>query len=271
MRVYISVDIEGVDSVVSEKDAWESGTEYEKARRWMTAEANAAVEGALAGGATEIVMSDSHGPMINLLPEELHPDVWLVRGQGRPASMMDGIEEGGFGAAMLIGYHAMAGTGFSPLAHTFSGQIAALRLNGVAVGEMGFNAAYAGHFDVPLALVSGDDKLAAEVDALAPWAERVVVKHGIGYVAARSLTPLKAQARIREAAQRAVERARAGEMKSIKFETPLRLEVAFHSPKSADRASVIPGVERLDGVTLAYTGADMLDVTRAWVAIMRLG
>jgi D-amino peptidase len=271
MRVYISVDMEGIACVVAEKDAWERGGEYERARKWMTGEANAAIVGAFAGGADEVVISDSHGPMTNLLPEELHPDVWLVRGQNRPGCMMEGIEEGGFGAAMFIGYHAMAGTEGAGLAHSFSGDVAALRLNGTTLGESGYNAAYAGHFGVPVALVSGDDRLAAEVAALMPWAERVVVKRAVGYGASRNLTPQKAQEAIRERAKLAVERAARGEMKPLVLEKPIRLEVEFRSPKPADLTAVIPGVERLDGRSVAFTGVDMVEVNRAWMTIMRLG
>lgn len=269
MRVYISIDIEGIACVVTRKDAWSDGGNFDNARRLMTGEANAAIEGAFAGGATEVVIADSHGPMDNLLPQDLHPDAWLIRGQNRAGCMMEGVEEG-FGAAMLVGYHAMAGTQAAPLAHSFSGDVAALRLNGVVVGEMGFNSAYAGHFGVPVTMVSGDDKLAAEVAALLPWAERVIVKHGITYIAARNLTPPKAQQAIREGAKRAVQRALAGEMKPLKLETPIRFEVEFKTPDCADRAGVVPGVERLSGTKLAYTGATMVEINRAWMAMMRL-
>ncbi len=270
MRVFISVDIEGIACVVTKNDAWSESENFKAARRLMTAEANAAIEGAFAGGAAEVVVADSHGPMDNLLADELHPDAWLIRGQSRAGCMMEGVETGDFGAVMLVGYHAMAGTEASPLAHSFTGEVAALRLNGVAVGEMGFNSAYGGHFGAPTALVAGDDKLAAEVAALLPWAERVIVKHGINYTAARNLTPGKAQQAIRAGAKRAVQRARDGEMKPLKLQTPIRFEVEFKSPLNADRAGVVPGVERLNGVTLAFTGADMVEVNRAWMAMMRL-
>ncbi|MBN1285807.1 MAG: M55 family metallopeptidase [Anaerolineae bacterium] len=270
MRVYISVDLEGIACVATTKDAWSDGNNYELARRLMTGEANAAIQGAFDGGATEVVVADSHGPMDNLIPEDLHEDAWIIRGQNRAACMMEGVESGDFGAVMLVGYHAMAGTWGGGLAHSFSGDVAQMRLNGIAVGEMGFNTAYAGHFGAPLALVAGDDRLAAEVEALAPWAERVIVKHGINRIASRNLAPKKARALIQARAKVAVERAARGEMKPLRLESPVRLEVAFQTPQHADRAAVVPGAERLDGTTLVYTGADMVEINRAWMAMMRL-
>jgi D-amino peptidase len=270
MRVFISIDLEGIACVVTRQDAWADGNNYELARRLMTAEANAAIEGAFEGGASEIVVADSHGPMDNLIAEDLHEDVWLIRGTNRSGCMMHGIEDGDFDAAMLVGYHAMAGARGGGLAHSFSGEVAEIRLNGIAVGEAGFNAAYAGYFNLPVVMVTGDDRLAAEVEALMPWTERVIVRYGINRTAARNLTPKKARQVIRQGAKRAVERAAAGEMQPLVLETPVRLEAAFTNPSHADRTEVVPGVERLDGVTVAYTGADMAAVNRAWMAVMRL-
>ena len=143
MRVYISVDMEGIAGVVHWADTKLEGVEYERARRWMTGEANAAIEGALAAGATEVVVNDSHGHMRNLLVEELHTEAWLVRGSPKPYCMLEGLEPG-FDAVFLVGYHALAGTGGGVLNHSFSGSaIAAMRLNGLLVGEVGFNAALA--------------------------------------------------------------------------------------------------------------------------------
>ena len=155
MKVFISADIEGVACVVSVEDGKLQGVEYERAREWMTGEVNAAVEGAFESGATEVVVADSHGHMRNIMAEKLHEDALLVRGSPRPGTMMEGLDES-FDAAFLIGYHAMAGTPKGVLAHTYLGSgIYAIRLNGITVGEPGFNTALAGHYNVPVALVSG--------------------------------------------------------------------------------------------------------------------
>jgi D-amino peptidase len=262
VKVYISVDMEGVACVTHGDHVKLEGTEYEMARKWMTAEANAAIEGALEAGATEIVVADSHGHMRNILPDELHEDALLVRGAPRPLTMMEGLDET-CDAAFVVGYHSMAGTAQGVLSHTYIGRsVYALRLNGITVGETGFNAAIAGHFGVPLALACGDDTLDAEVGALFPWTERVVTKWAISSIAARNLTPKASQKRIREGAKRAL--GRLSTMKPWTLETPIRFEVNFMAPIYAYLAADVPGAERVNERTLAYTGTDMLEITRIW-------
>jgi len=265
MKVYISVDLEGVACVMQTKL---EGSDHEAARKWMTAEANAAIKAAFERGATEVVVADSHGNMCNLLPDELHEDALLVRGGPRPLCMMEGLDET-FDAVFLIGYHAMAGTARGNMAHTYTGMIYAMRLNGILVGESGFNAAIAGHFRVPVALICGDDTLAAEVSALLPWTERVITKWAISAWSARSLTPKASQARIREGAGRALDRL--AEMKPFVVETPVRFEVNLAPPSLAQLGADIPGIERVDGRTLAYTGADMVEITRILRLILNAG
>src|SRR5256884_715772 len=169
MRVYISVDMEGIAGVVHESQTDPTtpafAAEYGRFRRLMTAEANAAVEGALAAGATRVLVNDSHWFMRNLLAEELPQAAELVSGDPKPRSMVQGIDGaggGGFDAALFIGYHARAGTRHAILDHTYADRIHEVRLNGKAVGELGLNAGLAGGPAVPLALVSGDPPLPAE-------------------------------------------------------------------------------------------------------------
>jgi D-amino peptidase len=265
VKVYLSVDIEGVACVTTLKQ--EPG-DYERARKWMTAEANAAIEAAYESGATEVVVADSHGSMRNLLPDELHEDALLVQGSPRPLTMMEGLD-GSFSAAFLIGYHSMSGTANGVMAHTYTGMVYALRLNGIPLGESGFNAAIAGHFGVPVALVSGDDTVDAEVGALLPWTERVVTKWAISAWSARNLTPKASQRRIREGAARALRRL--PEMKPFTLEQPIRFEVELAPPYLSQIGADIPGVERIGGRTLACTGADMLEIVRIWRLILNAG
>ena len=157
MRVYISVDMEGIAGVVHESQTDPTtptfAAEYARFRRLMTAEANAAVEGALAAGATRALVNDSHWFMRNLLAEELHEAAELVSGDPKPRSMMQEIDQpGGFDAALCIGYHARAGTRNAILDHTYADRIHEVRLNGKPVGELGLNAALAGVHGVPVAL-----------------------------------------------------------------------------------------------------------------------
>lgn len=257
IRVFISVDMEGVACVTHSDHVKLEGPEYEMARKWMTAEANAAIEGAFDAGATEVVVADSHGHMRNLLPDQLHEDALLVRGSPRPLSMVEGLDEG-FDAVIFVGYHSRAGTARGVLAHSFSGStVYAIRLNGLEVGEPGFNAAIAGHYRVPVALVCGDDTVDAEVKSLMPWAERVITKWAITPLSAKSLTPRAAQQRIRDGATRAL--GRLGDMQPLEIERPVRLEVDFMRPIYASLAMNIPGVEAVSGRTVAYTGASVLE------------
>src|SRR2546426_12634919 len=197
MRTYISIDMEGIAGVVHESQTAPTtpafAAEYGRFRRLMTAEANAAVEGALAAGATRVLVNDSHWFMRNLVAEELHQAAELVSGDPKPRSMVQGIEDGGgggFDAALFIGYHARAGTRHPILDHTYADRIHEVRLNGKPVGELGLNAAFAGVHGVPVALVSGDSALAAEAkDLLGDGVATVVVKQAVGRHAAQSVAP----------------------------------------------------------------------------------
>jgi len=268
MKIFISVDIEGVASVVHRDQTKLEGIEYETARRWMTDEANAAIEGALAAGATEIVVADSHGHMRNLLPALLHPAALLVSGTPRALSMMDGLDDS-FAAAFFIGYHARAGNPLGILAHTYLGiSIYAVHLNGIEVGESGLNAAIAGHFGVPIALVSGDDQLAGEIEALLPWAERVITKWALSTVSAKNLSPQQAQQRIRTGAERAL--TRLSEMKAFALDQPLHLEVDFIRPIHAQMAADIPGVKWVAGRKVSYKSTNLLELIRVWRVMLNL-
>src|SRR5260370_23547090 len=199
MRVYISVDMEGIAGVVHESQTDPttpaSAAEYARCRRLMTAEANAAVEGALAAGATRVLVNDSHWFMRNLLAEELHQTAELVSGDPKPRSMMQGIDQqGGFDAALFIGYHARAGTRNAILDHTYPDRIHDVRLNQKPGGELGLNAALAGVHGVPVALVSGDSAVTAEAkDPLGGGVAPVVVEAAVRRHAPASAAPARAQ------------------------------------------------------------------------------
>jgi len=270
MRVYVSVDMEGVAGVVHEDqtdpiDPRHAG-EYNRFRRLMLGEANAAIEGALASGAERVVVNDSHWWMRNLLPDELHPAAELVSGSTKARSMMEGVELG-FDAALFVGYHAMAGTARAVIDHTYTDRVHEARLNGRPVGELAINAALAGTYDVPVALVSGDQALAAEARALlGPLVETVVVKEAVGRFAARSVSPSEACRRIREGVGAALGRAHA----PFRLPPPIRLEVDFELAHMADMAELAPGSVRTGGRTVSYTHDDYREVFRAWRALYNL-
>jgi D-amino peptidase len=270
MRVYVSVDMEGVAGVVHEDqtdpiDPRHAG-EYNRMRRLMTAEANAAIEGALAAGAERVVVNDSHWLMMNLLAEELHPAAELLSGNPKARSMVEGVDEG-FDAAFFVGYHARAGVGHAIIDHTYTSNVYEARLNGRPVGELAINAALAGTYDVPVALVSGDQALAAEArELLGEAVEMVIVKRAVGRFAARSVAPSVACQRIRDGARAALGRRH----EPFRFPAPIRLEVDFALTQMADMAELVPGSIRTSGRTVTWTGDDYREVFRAWRAMYNL-
>jgi D-amino peptidase len=270
MRVYISVDMEGVAGVAHEDQTDpvdpRHAQDYNRMRRLMTAEANAAIEGALAAGARTILVNDSHWLMRNLLAEELHPAAELLSGGPKLRSMVEGVELG-FDAALFVGYHARAGTAHAVIDHTYTSRVHEARLNGRPAGELAINAALAGTYGVPVAMVSGDQALAAEArELLGPGIETVIVKHAVGRFAARSVAPAEACRRIREGGTAALGRAH----RPLVLEPPIRLEVEFQLTQMADMAELAPGSRRTGGRTVEYVHEDYREVFRAWRALYNL-
>jgi len=275
MKVLISVDMEGVCGVTS----WVQVTppqhargdrapaEYERARARLTREVNAAVEGALAGGADEVIVNDAHDGMRNLVPEDLHESVRFIGGSDKALGMMQGIDEEGVGAAFFVGYHAKAGTPHAPLAHTWTGYVQDVRFGDVSTGEYGINAAVAGHFGVPVTLVTGDDKAVAQVRALlGEQVVGVVVKEGYTTFSAINLHPKRAQALIREGAERAVRAAH--EATPWRLDPDTRIEIDFDHQARAGACLTIPGVQRAGERGIAFAAADALAFHRMFRAVM---
>ncbi|HYG85765.1 MAG TPA: M55 family metallopeptidase [Azospirillum sp.] len=261
MRIFISADIEGIAGVVSPQQTMAGNAEYERARRLMTAEVNAAVEGALAAGATEIVVNDAHGGMTNLLPEELHPEAALILGKPKPMTMFAGLDAG-FAGVMCVGYHGGARRP-GVLAHTTNSfAFGRITVNGRELGEAGLYGAYAGSLGVPVVLLSGDDRLAEETAPLFPGAERVIVKQALGQRAARNLSPAAAHTRLRSAAEAAARRA--GRIAPFRIDGPFLLHVEMNTPALADLAAGIPVARRLDAVSVGLEADTMAGVV-GWV------
>lgn len=198
MKAFISIDMEGICGVVREieTDPTKGGEAYQQSRRLMTQEGNAAIEGCLKAGVTEVLIADSHWNFDNLIPEELHDAATLLRGTPRGFAMMQDLDAS-YDAALFVGYHAKAGTPRAILDHTYSGTIAAVRVNGIEVGETGINAYLAGHHGVPVVLVTGDWAVTAEATSLIPNVHTVAVKDATGATSARNLHPKKARENIR--------------------------------------------------------------------------
>jgi len=265
MNVLISVDMEGIAGVVSGDHTSSSHKEYERFRKLMTGEANAAIEGALAGGATRVVVNDSHGGMTNILIEELNPAAELISGSPKPFGMMQGIGPE-VDAVFFVGYHGASGTGASVLEHTWSGRVFEASLNGRMVGETGLNAALAGAYGVPVVLVTGDMAVTEEAHALLGEIETVAVKEGVARTAARCLHPEVAQQRIREAAERALKLDAA----PFVVPPPVTVHVVFQRAAYADMAGLVPGSRRVDGRTIEWTGEEMPTAYKTFRAMTSL-
>jgi D-amino peptidase len=255
LKVFISVDMEGVSGVVTNDQTGAGGADYNRFRRLMTEEANAAIDGARDAGATEIVVNDSHGSMRNLLIEELHAPAELISSNIKPMGMMQGMDSS-FDAVIFIGYHAKAGSAVGVLAHTGSGSIADLRINGRSVGEGGMNAYVAGVFGVPVVMISGDQEAVAQARDLVPGIEGAQVKEAIATTAARSLRPEAARVRIYSAVYNSLKRL--SEFKPVKPSIPATFEVKFSQTPLADVAEQIPTVKRVDSHTVSYQASDYL-------------
>src|SRR6476661_3970844 len=269
MRVYVSVDMEGIAGVSHPGPTRRTDSEYPAAADLMVGETNAAIAGAVAAGAMDVLVNDSHGGMYNLRPEAVDPAARLLQGQ-KPWSMVAGAAsvDGGpaFDVALFVGYHARAGHPTGTIAHTYTGGPVETRLNGRPTGEYGFNALALGAWGVPVGLVAGDDALAAEVESWLPWAERIVVKEGFGSNAAASVHPTVAGDRIRAGATRAVERARAGELKLLEVKSPVVIEVDYRRGLEADYAAIVPNAERTGDRTVRHPGPDAITAYRGFLA-----
>lgn len=265
MKVLISVDMEGISGVVTSDHISSDHKEYERFRKLMTAEANAAIAGALVGGARQVIVNDSHGGMANILIEELNPAAELISGSPKPFGMMEGIGPDVDGV-FLVGYHAASGTGAAVLEHTWSGRLVEVRLNGRPVGEMGLNAALAGAYGVPVLLVTGDRAVTEEARTLLGQIETVAVKEGVTRSAARCLAPEVARERIRQAAERALKLS----LPPFTVSPPITLCIVFQRALHADMAGLVPGSVRADGRTVEWTGEDMPTVYKVFRAMTSL-
>jgi D-amino peptidase len=259
-RILISVDMEGITGVVTSEQLGPAGFEYARFREFMTAEAIAAVEAAKEAGATEILVVDAHGNGQNLLIDRFPPDVRIVRSWPRPLMMMEGIDST-FSAVVFIGYHSATTNTKGVRAHTISSaNLAAVELNGIAVGESGINAAIAGHFGVPVVMISGDDAAVGEAQQLIGPIEGAVVKRSLSFHAANTLTPQAGQALIREKVKAGL--AKRAALRPYLLRGPIRLDVTFKSYTPAEIVAYLPGVQRVNAHTIRFTGRDMVEVSK---------
>jgi D-amino peptidase len=268
VKVFLSTDMEGTAGVVDWSQCRGPGQEYEYYRGQLQAEVNAAIDGALAAGATEFLVNDSHSTMQNLRPDELHGRASYLSGRHKPLYMMEGLD-GSFDAAFFISYHGSAGATSSVLHHTYNPRaIAEVRLNGEIAGEAGVNALVALAHGVPVVLVSGDRVTIDETQPFCPDVESVVVKESVSHNAALSLHPETARELIRDGAHRALNRLADFRLPSITL--PAELTVRFHNRAFAELACALRGVERQDDKIIALRNDDPLELFRTFIAAVLL-
>jgi D-amino peptidase len=261
MRVFVSVDMEGVAGIVDWDQCRAPGTAYEEGRRLLLGEVNAAIDGALAGGATEIVVNDAHSVMRNLPPGELHGHASYLAGSHKPLYMMEGLVDS-FGAVLYVGYHGSMGSA-GVLSHTYNPRaVHEVRIDGAVAGESGLNALVAAAYGVPVVLVTGDQTVGPEAEPFCPGIEVVEVKRAISRFAAESLHPEVACELVRAGAERAVARAR--DLEPPSFADPVVVEVDWRTADQAAMAAWVGG--SAVGRTTTVQGSDPLAVYRSFVA-----
>jgi len=257
LKVYISVDMEGIAGVVHSDQTSSSGKDYNLARRWTTDETNAAIEGALEAGATEIVVNDSHGSKRNIIASMVNPAAYLITGSPKPLGMMQGIDET-FDAIIFIGYHSKAGTKDAVLDHTMSGSaFASVVINDIEMSEAQVNAALGAVFDVPVVLITGDATVCKQTqDELGKELETAVVKEAVGRYAAKTLTPEKACVLIKEKTKIALQKT--SWVEPYKLYPPFRFQVNFNRSSMADMAEFIPQMERVNPRTVRFVSENFI-------------
>lgn len=266
MKVFISVDMEGITGITDWQQVSRNQPEYQTGRSRMVGDCNAAIQGALDAGATEIVVNDAHDRMMNLVLDDLNPEARLISGIPKPLSMMQGVE--GTDAAIFVGYHARTGTRTATMDHTyFGGAFSRVLLNDEEVGEPELNAAIAGHFSVPVVFLSGDETVCRMVkESIGPWVQTAAVKTSVGRTAAECLHPEVSHPLIREGVRLGLNERRTA--RPVEVDCPARIEVEFFHTDMADSAAICPGAIRLDGRRVIVEGKTALE---AFFALRTVG
>jgi D-amino peptidase len=266
VKVYISVDLEGVAGISDWEQCLAGGDDYDLGRDLVLGEVNAAIDGAVAAGATEVLVNDSHSFMRNLHPDRLHGHASYLSGRFKPLYMMQGLDAS-YDAVVFLGYHAAMPTS-GVLSHTYNPRaIADVRLNGVVTGEAGINALVARHHGVPVAVITGDQYVGPEAAPFCPDLTVVQVKESVSRYAAEHLHPEVARDRIHDGVRSALRRRR---LPTPTISLPATLEIELLSPDMAEQATWIHGVHRLDSRTVSFSHDDALALYRAFMTLVFL-
>lgn len=267
MKLYVSVDMEGITGLPDQSYVDADKHNYERARKIMTEETNHVIEAAFASGCEDILINDSHSKMNNILIDQLHPEAQLITGEVKPLSMMQGLDKT-YAGAMFVGYHARAGQ-FGVMSHAMVHAVRNFYINDHVIGEMGFNAYVAGYFGVPVLFVAGDDQAAKEAEELIPNITTAAVKETISRSAVKSLTPKKAGELITEKVKQAV--ANRHHVKPLIPPEQPKLKIEFNNHGQAEWANLMPGTEIEPGTTIvSYQAKDILEAYQAMLVMTEL-
>lgn len=267
MKIYVSVDMEGITGLPDHTFVDSSKHNYERARRIMTEEANAIVRAAVENGATQVLVNDSHSKMNNLLVEEMHPEAELITGDLKALSMVQSLDES-FAGAIFAGYHARAGQP-GVMSHSMIFGVRNMYINDVEIGELGFNAYVAGHFGVPVIMVAGDDCACKEAEALIPGVVTAAVKESITRSAVKTLHPQKARELIEKKTAEAIEKRQTIKPLAPPENPVLRIE--FTNYGQAEWAALMPGCEIERGTTIVkFEATDIVEAYRAMLVMIEL-
>lgn len=268
MKIFISVDMEGITGVVDFEQVLPGREQYKQSQELMVGNVNAAIDGALEAGAKEIIVNDSHYKMMNINISKLKPIAKLISGYDKPLFMMQGVE--GCDAALFIGYHAKMGKLNAILNHTYySSTVNCVRLNGNEVGEAEINAVLASHFNVPVVFLSGDEAVCHDAKSfMGEYFETAIVKKAIGRAAAMCLHPKKTYQLIKKGVKKTLDFISIA--RPVYVELPIKFEVEFFNTQMADQAAIYPFSERIGGRTIIVQGNNVLEGYQAFINIMRL-
>jgi D-amino peptidase len=264
MKAFISVDLEGMPYIVIPGHLALKGVLHDEARRIATKVAMIVADELREGGFDKVVLADSHGPMVNLLVDDLPDYVEIVRGFPRPLSMVAGVE--GCDVAVFLGYHAKFGTAKSTFDHTYSGgTINKVEVNGVTSSEFLLNAYVAGELGVPVIMVAGEAQLIKDdVKRYAPWVETVALKHSLSRLAARSPSMKVLEKELRESVKRAAARYRKGNTEKLTAKAPVKTRITFMTTLYADAAELLPIAKRIDALRVEYVSGSMVEAYKVF-------
>ena len=268
MKIFISVDMEGITGIVHFNQVLPGKEDYKQSRELMVGDVNAAIDGALEAGAKEVLVNDSHNTMTNIILSQLNPAAHLISGFDKPLCMMQGVE--GCDGTLLIGYHAKIGTLHAILDHTYNApMVNRVRLNEIEVGEPEINTVIAGHFNVPVIFLSGDETVCRDAKAfIGEHLETAIVKKAFGRAGAECLHPEKSHQLIRDGVRKAI--SGLSSVKPFHVDLPVTVEVKFFTTEMADHASIYPFAERIGGRTIKVQGETVLEGYRAFMSILGL-